>query len=71
MLKIPNGIIKVARTGDSDYQGIEIVIVTKDGHEDRIALVEYQKEENIIATYTYEDGREEFVNKTIYKGGIY
>ena len=67
MIKTPLGNIKVQENPDRDNPGIEILVTLPDGTEDRIALVEYQKEYNTIATYTYKEEEEDFTSKTIYK----
>lgn len=69
MIKTPLGNITVVENKDREYPGIEVLITLPDGTEDRIALIEYQKEENQIATYTYEEENEDFMNKTIYMKG--
>lgn len=69
MIKTPLGNITVVENKDREYPGVEVLITFPDGTEDRIALIEYQKDKNQIATYTYEEDNEDFMNKTIYMKG--
>lgn len=67
MIKVGNDILIAERHEDSTYPGIYIYLVKQDGTKELVSMTEYNKEDNIIATYTYEEQDDEFINKTIYK----
>ena len=44
-----------------------LVLIKPDGSQELITTVEYNKEDECIATYTYKEGKEDFDKKTIFK----
>ena len=67
MIKVGNDILIAERHEDSTYPGIYIYLVKQDGTKELVSMTEYNKEDNIIATYTYKEGIEDFAKKTIFK----
>lgn len=67
MIKTPLGKIIAVESGNLVYPSVDIVLVKPDGTKDTIASIEYNTEDECIATYTYKANKEDFDKKTIYK----
>ena len=65
MIKVGNDILIAERHEDSTYPGIYIYLVKQDGTKELVSMTEYNKEDNIIATYTYEEQDDEVINKRL------
>lgn len=67
MIQTPVGKIITVESGNIIYPSIDIVLIKLDGSQELITTVEYNKEDECIATYTYKEGKEDFDKKTIFK----
>lgn len=67
MINTPIGKIITIESGNIIYPSVDVVLVKPDGTKDVIASIEYNTEDECIATYTYKANKDDFDKKTIYK----
>lgn len=70
MIKTPLGILKVEEVRLGDFPRISIILCDQEGNEiDKIAHIEYDSYKNVIATYSFKQGEEDFSKRCVYKRG--
>lgn len=66
-LVTPMGKIVSIVNQEIEYPSIDVYALDELGERSIIASVEYNPEDNLIATYTYKELEDDFANKTVYK----